>query len=224
MRDLRGYGPVSSGRKIELEEKAPPSPWPSRILCIVAAVLMVLNIIATRVLGDRLFVHFWPYVLLEILPILLLVAALYVFINQRLKNRTASKIMMFVGIGIGVFALSFLISMVEIMSQFAGVPVAYYSSPEKTHRLVIMRSMESETDFAYSVYPMTSKYFYNADAEQRLSTNSGVDLVEWESEDVALVHMIDREEQEVVFTVDFNNPVSNTRQEETPAEAEEGAE
>ena len=216
MRDLRTSGPLGS-----LEEKAPPNPWPCRIMCIAAVVLMVLNIIVTRFMGNHLYVQFWPYAALMILPLLLLIAAAYVFINQRLKNPTASKVMMFVGIGLGILVVSVVLSVVQVINEMSGVPVAYYSSPEKTHRLVIMRAMESDQQYAYSVYPMTSKYFYDAAAEQRVSTNTGVEEVVWESEDVALVYLMNQKGEEVCFTVDFNNPVDNTllQEEETETEA-----
>lgn len=180
---------------------------PARILLLAGAALCLVNILFTRLPGlDCLFVHYWVYLVLWGLPIVCFVGALGMAIYQRITTRLASRITLVVVGTILAFGLIFIYTLCATMSTLGEHPVAYYASPEGARRLVVMKSSVDGENSAYTVYPMKSKYFYLATAGQSLETNSGIDTVTWLSEDVAQVTMLDAEDNEVLFTVDFNNP------------------
>lgn len=186
------------------------SPLPARICLIGGVITLIANILFTRLPGlDTLFVHYWVYMVLLGLPLLFFAGALGFAIYQRIHTRLASRITLVVVLSVMAFGAILLYTLCATMSTLGEHPVAYYSSPEGSRRIVVMKSMQDEDGYVYTVYPMKSKYFYLATAGQSQVTNSGIDTVEWESEDVAKVCLLDNEENEVLFTVDFNNPVLN---------------
>lgn len=199
-----------------MEEPVVHSRLPARILLLAGAVLCLANILFTRLPGlDSLFIHAWVYVVLMALPLVCFVGSLGMAIYQRITSRLASRITLVVVGTIVAFGLIFIYTLCATLSSLGEHPVAYYSSPEGTRRLVVMKSSEDGTNYTYSVYPMNNKYFYLATARQSLETNSGIDTVSWLSEDVAQVVMLDKDENEVLFTVDFLNPALPDEEEES---------
>ena len=194
-----------------MEAPVAHSHLPARILLLAGVVLSIVNILFTRIPGmDCLYVHYWVYMVLMGLPLICFVGALGMAIYQRITSRPASRITLVIVVSILAFGAFTLCS---TMSAWGEHPVAYYSSPEGTHRLVVMQSTPDGENYTYTVYPMKDKHFYLATAGQGQATNSGIDLVTWESEDVAQVTMLDNDQNEVTFTVDFNNPPVNTHEE-----------
>ena len=208
-----------------LESNAPitHSRWPSRICFLLGIVLLIANILLTYLPGmDTLYVHYWVYIVLMIMPIVCFIGAIGFAIFQRFTTRTASRVSLIVTIALLAIGAIFTFSLSSTMAMVGDHPVAYYSSPEGTNRFVVMKSMRDETNYSYTIYPMTGKYFYLATAGQSLDTNSGIDTVTWDSEDVAQVVMLDEQQNEVQFTVDFNNPYVNPLYvEESPLPADE---
>lgn len=190
-----------------MEAPVAHSRLPARILLLAGVVLSIVNILFTRIPGmDCLYVHYWVYIVLMGLPLICFVGALGMAIYQRITSRLASRITLVIVASIVAFGAIFLYTLCTTMSVIGEHPVAYYTSPEGTHRLVVMQSMPDGETSTYTVYPMKDKYFYLATAGQGQQTNSGIDLVTWDSEDVAQVTMLDNDQNEVTFTVDFNNP------------------
>ena len=187
---------------------------PARILFLAGVALSIVNILFTRIPGlDCLYVHYWVYMVLLGLPLICFVGALGMAIYQRITSRLASRITLVIVGTVIAFGAIFLFTLCSTMSAWGEHPVAYYSSPEGTRRLVVMKSTPDGENYTYTVYPMTNKYFYLATAGQSQETNSGVDAVTWDSEDVAQVTLLDNDNNEVCFTVDFNNPPVNTPEE-----------
>ena len=197
-----------------MEAPVAHSRLPARILLLAGVVLSIVNILFTRIPGmDCLYVHYWVYMVLMGLPLICFVGALGMAIYQRITSRLASRITLVIVASILAFGAIFLFTLCSTMNTWGEHPVAYYSSPEGTHRLVVMQSTPDGENYTYTVYPMKDKHFYLATAGQGQATNSGIDLVTWESEDVAQVTMLDNDQNEVTFTVDFNNPPVNLPEE-----------
>lgn len=193
-----------------MEAPVAHSRLPARILLLSGVLVSIVNILFTRIPGmDTLFVHYWVYMVLLGLPLICFAGALGMAVYQRLTSRLASRITMVIVVSVMAFGVLLLFTLCTTMNALGEHPVAYYASPEGTRRIVVMKSAPDGENYVYTVYPMKSKYFYLATAGQSQQTNTGIDTVTWDSEDVAQVVMLDAEENEVCFTVDFNNPVYN---------------
>lgn len=197
-----------------MEAPVAHSRLPARILLLAGVVLSIASILFIHIPGmDCLYVHYWVYIVLQGLPLICFVGALGMAIYQRITSRLASRVTLVIVASIMAFGAIFLYTLCTTMSALGEHPVAYYTSPEGTHRLVVMQSRPDGESCTYTVYPMKDKHFYLATAGQGQQTDSGVDLVAWTSEDVAQVTMLDNDQNEVTFTVDFNNPPVNLPEE-----------
>lgn len=150
-----------------------------------------------------MYVHFWAYLVVVALIILLLLAAGVFGICHRLESERTRRT---AGIILGSFVIMLGMMAAMVIGFFAEnylVPVGFSDSPEGENQIVIMRTMAEEGD-AYTAYPSIGRNFYIVIAEPDIVVSDGVlQGVEWEGERKAVVRLTDTEGNDAALTVDF---------------------
>ncbi|MBQ8954523.1 MAG: hypothetical protein IJ048_10435 [Clostridia bacterium] len=206
-----------------------PSPYGKlivRILLIAAAVAVLLAGALFFLPGETLFVWYWAYIVALGLPIVFVLAAVAVKMHASIKSKWPRIVCTAIFGMIALTAAVIIYSLCMVYAQVGINPAAYYTSPDTGNRLVIMKAVDFDNSdeetqkmvYFYGAYPMRNKYFYYPNRGDMISTNSGIDYVEWtEGGMAAAVHITDLEGVEQVIDIDFNAPA----QENMPSSSEQ---
>lgn len=165
-----------------------------------------------------MYVHFWAYLAVVALIVLLLLTAGVFGICHRIESERTRRT---AGIIIGSFVAMLGVMAIMICHFFAEsylVPVGFDESPEGENRIVIMRTIAEEGD-AYTAYPAIGNHFYIVLAEPDIVVSDGViQGVHWEGERKAVVTLTDIEGNDATLTVDFEPLYGGDTEETAPGE------
>ncbi len=204
-----------------------PSPYGGLIVRILLIAALVSALLVTALLflpGERLLVWYWVYIAAIALPVIFLLGALAVKLNQSIRSKWPRLIVTWLAGMIVLFAVVIVYSLCMVYSQVGANPVSYYTSPETGNRLVIMKAVDFDnTDeesgtsaYLYGAFPMAGKLFYYPYRGDMISTATGIDYVEWTDGGMgAAVHITDLEGAEQILNIsfDFSIPVEPAKDE-----------
>ena len=207
-----------------------PSPYGKlivRILLIAAAVAAILAAALFLLPGETLFVWYWVYIVALGLPAVLLLAALTMKLFSSIQSKWP-RVICTALFGMTTMAAAVIIySLCLVYAQVGMNPAAYYTNPDTGNRLVIMKAIDFDnsdeetrkTVYFYGAYPMRNKFLYYPTRGDMISTNTGVDYVEWIDGGMgAQVHITDLNGAEQVLTIDFNQPAPAAEPTAAPAD------
>lgn len=195
---LGRYGPDMNNRKY--------SKKPIYILLLLALLAVVAQYVFVAFSGsDGIFVYAClQYLAPMLLGTLFLLSALVVAIHHRIRKNSVRKavtwLLAFVLMILAVVGGSTMYAM-HIMEH----PIAYYTSPGGTNRIVIMNGLSErmDTPSRYNAYPMKDRYFYRPTFMEAVDAPRGIESVVWESEELARVSLTDINNVPRVITLDF---------------------
>lgn len=173
-------------------------------ICLISAVSLILALMLFIMYTGTaiLFVHFWVYVAVAALILLLLLGAGVLAIIGRIKGSSGRRI---AGIALGGVMLMLAGFAFSIVSIFFDIqkPVAFYDSPEKENRIVVMLTDDVKGKLV-SAYPAIGNHFYVAVIDSGMIHSNGVITgVEWEGERLAKVQLEDIDGNDAELVVDF---------------------
>ena len=189
----------------------------ARIFLIASVVILLLLTVANRLLGTLQPVQYWIVIVLYTLPIVLLLAALACRLQYGIKKmwprRIAVWLVVFVIMVVGTIAYSF----VAVYSEYAMTFASYYTHGPSGHRLVVMKGADPDSvseadsgaaptyDYIYGVYPMSGRFFFRPLLGGEVTSNTGVDYVQWSDDgNQADVTIFDLDGEEQHILIDYN--------------------
>lgn len=197
-RDRRLYSPGP-----DLKQPITHSTKPTKICLILALVVMFLLGAFIWFTGTAvLYIHYWVYIAVAALVVLLLVGAGAFAIYNRMNTERSRRVAAIILIGVMLMLGT---SVFAICSAFASIqqPLGFFDSPEGENRIVVLRS-ETEEGTLIEAYPAVGSHFYVAALpSESVITNGVVHGVEWEGERLAKVLLQDVDGNDTFVTVDF---------------------
>ena len=209
----RLYSPVGEGTHV-------PNPTMlllARILLIAAMALLILVAIGTRLLGTLQPVHFWAVVVLYTLPIALLLGALACRLQYSVTSMWPRRILVWLVVFLIMLAATLAYSFIGVYGQFGMTAVSYYTHAPSGHRLVVMKGADPDSvseadsgaaptyDYIYGVYPMSGRFFFRPLLGGEVTSNTGVDYVQWSDDgNQADVTIFDLDGEEQHILIDYN--------------------
>ena len=196
--DRRLYSPAPNLNVPENFSKLPVR------ICLGSAIgLLMALVLFIRITGPHvLYIHYWAYMAVAAVILLLLLSAGALGAWHRVKGENARKytaialVCVLVVLALGAF---FFCS--SVATSYL-VPVAYSHSPNGENSIVIMKT-DMEDGSSYSAYPLSGCFFLAAATSEEVYSEMGVERVEWEGENVARVYLTDMEGKEAFITVDY---------------------
>ena len=185
----------------------------ARVLVLLAFLAALFFLLFIRIPGEKLLIWNWLYIPIAALPPILLLAALAVKLYQRIDSSSGRIICVAIISFIVVVIMAIVYSVCFVYVQYGTNPAAFYTDQETGNRLVIMKAVDMDKynedpdniQYIYGAYPMQNKYFYYPERGETVSTQTGVDYVEWSADGTSAdVHIIDVDGVEQVLTVDFS--------------------
>ena len=182
-----------------------PNRLPTRICLISAASLCLSLLLFIMYTGNLvLYVHFWAYIAVAALIVLLLLAAGAFAIRNRIKSDRARSNTTIVLFGFLIMLALIAVSVCWSLGEMYMKPVGYSDSPEGDNSIVIMKTA-GEGGSYISAYPAIGKHFYVAAIESDFILSNGViQGVDWEGDRKATVRLLDAEGNETSLVVDFS--------------------
>lgn len=211
---------------VDIKLPSPRTNKPIKICLTAAAVLLMLFVCFMLFTGSTVaYIHFWVYVaVVGLIILLLLSAALYAGYNA-LKGEKTRKIVGYLLVGLMVMLVTCLCSLCMTLATTYMVPVGFSDSPEGENRIVIMKS-EMEEGAMYNAFPAIGNHFYVGLISNEVISKESVQGVEWQGERYVRVLLNDMEGNETAIVVDFaplygeepTDPAENGEQSEPAAE------
>lgn len=174
-------------------------------LCLIGALVVFTGLLAfVWMTGSQvLYIHYWVYMAVAAVVILLLLGAAAFAICHRIRDDRARK---YTGIGLG--------ALISVMAMVVGLfcntvsdtyykPVVTSTSPGGESSIIVMKTVLEEGNM-YTAYPLSGSFYLAGAPSEEVFSQMGVERVEWEGEYLVRVYMTDLEGKEACITVDYN--------------------
>jgi len=174
-------------------------------VCLISAVVLLCALLGFIFMTGLyvLYVHFWVYVAVISLIVMLLLSAAGFAIYHRIKGERTQRRMAIVLSGLGIGVAVFLIIFTTGFSTNRK-PIQFSDSPSGENQIVIMRST---TDFGVLIEAHPSfngKFFIPMPDTQAVHSNGVIQGVEWDGDWMARVLLCDIYGNDTVIEVDFS--------------------
>ncbi|MBO4299397.1 MAG: hypothetical protein J5998_11420 [Clostridia bacterium] len=208
-------------------------PKPNHRGGLVIRILIIAAIVAGVVFGLLLRsvlqpIWSWIIIVAAALPIVLLLAALAVKLQTSIKSKWPRRLAVWTLVFIILLGVTVVYSFCSVYAAYGLSPVAYYTHAASGHRLVVMKGVDvadpdidlEHPNYIYGVYPMRGRFFCYFTLGGQVSSNTGIDIVEWSDDGSAAdVTIFDRDGAEQHLIIDFNADPNIVPDAEADAEA-----